>query len=323
MGKSKKIISTLGSYAGYKSIHNPSGPPPPIIFESTWKTDNEGTSNDDQISLPLESGGTYDFKVDWGDGSSDTITVWNQAEVTHTYPSAGTYTVKITGTINGWRFNNTGDKLKILTIESWGSLLLGNNNSYFFACMNLVINATDVLDVSSITDFKYGFRACNLMTSIDVSSWDVSNATTLYGLFHGCDSLTSLDVSSWDVSSVTEFKYVFRACSSLTSLDVSSWNTSNGNDFYGIFYQCSGITSIGVSNWDITSATSLADMFKYATLTTVCYDEILIAWEGQAVQNNVNFHGGDSKYTGGGAAEAARTALINDHAWVITDGGVI
>ena len=59
-------------------------------FISEWKTDNAGTSNDDQITLPLVSSGTYDFTVDWGDGTQDTITSHDQAEVTHTYSAAGT-----------------------------------------------------------------------------------------------------------------------------------------------------------------------------------------------------------------------------------------
>ena len=69
-------------------------------FVSTWKTDNAGTSGATQITLPLEAGGTYDFGINWGDGSSSKITAYDQAEVTHTYPIAGTYTVKIDGVIN-------------------------------------------------------------------------------------------------------------------------------------------------------------------------------------------------------------------------------
>jgi len=35
--------------------------------------------------------GTYNTLVDWGDGNSDLITSWNQAEVTHTYATADIY----------------------------------------------------------------------------------------------------------------------------------------------------------------------------------------------------------------------------------------
>jgi len=431
MNKSKKIISTLGSYVGFKSrkINSeiPENSPEIPVFESTWKTDNPGTSNDNQISLPLEETGTYDFLVKWGDGSSDTITVWNQAEVTHTYSAAGIYTVRITGTINGWRFNNGGDKLKFVTIESWGELLVGNSGNYFHGCENLIINAEDVLDVSNVTifydffcnckalisvdvslwnvgngvDFTGMMQYCESLTTFDVSNWNVSNAKCFAGAFYKCMVLSSIDVSLWDVSNVTDFRSVFGYCSLLTEIDVSLWNVGNVTNFYSafigctslvildvslwvvsnvvdfekafydcrsletidvslwdvssvatmcnMFYNCtsldnievslwnvssvsnfsstfiwcSGITDIGVDNWVITSVTNMENMFQGVTLATQCYDAILIAWEAQAVQNNVKFHAGNSKYILGGAAEAARTALINDHIWTITDGGGI
>jgi len=59
----------------------------PNDFISVWDTSktSDGSSIETQIKLPLESTGTYDFTVDWGDGTSDTITTYNQPEVTHTY----------------------------------------------------------------------------------------------------------------------------------------------------------------------------------------------------------------------------------------------
>ncbi|MCD6328780.1 MAG: BspA family leucine-rich repeat surface protein [Candidatus Cloacimonetes bacterium] len=266
-------------------------------FKSTWKTDNVGVSNDNQIVLPLEISGTYNFKVSWGDENTDKITIYNQSEVTHTYASAGIYTVKIIGTINGWRFNNVGDKLKLLTIESWGELLLGNNACNFYGCSNLIINAVDILDVSSNTTFYAIFRNCSSLTTFDVSSWDVSSITTFRDAFYGCSSLTTLDVSSWDVGSVTAMN--------------------------SVFYGCVLLTDVVVNNWNITSTTNMTHMFFGVTLTTDRYDSILIAWAALAVQPNVNFNAGNSKYTGGGAAATARAVLTSaPNNWIITDGGI-
>jgi hypothetical protein len=95
-------------------------------FEFTINTANTSTGStaSDQFKLPLVSSLTLNAVVDWGDGSSDTITVFNQAETTHTYASSGTYTVSITGDLSGWKFNNAGDKLKILNVTSWGILII-------------------------------------------------------------------------------------------------------------------------------------------------------------------------------------------------------
>jgi len=53
-------------------------------FIMSVKTDNTsaGSTTATQFKLPLPASGTYNFSVDWGDGNSDTITVYNQAQPT-------------------------------------------------------------------------------------------------------------------------------------------------------------------------------------------------------------------------------------------------
>ncbi|NDE16566.1 fibronectin type III domain-containing protein [bacterium] len=128
---------------------------PQVPFVSRWKTDNAGTSSSTQVKLPLVSSvTTYNFRVDWGDGLSDTITSWNQAQTTHTYSVAGTYTISIYGTIPGWQFNNAGDKSKILEISSWGPFKFGNTGGQFAGANNLTITATDVPDMTGATNMS-------------------------------------------------------------------------------------------------------------------------------------------------------------------------
>ena len=61
------------------------------LFITRWDTSqaSAGSSASDQILLPLVFDGEYNFIVDWGDGTTDTITAWDQAEVLHTYTSSG------------------------------------------------------------------------------------------------------------------------------------------------------------------------------------------------------------------------------------------
>lgn len=93
-----------------------------------------------------------------------------------------------------------------------------------------------------------------------------------------------------------------------------------------MFRNCTSLTSDpGIVSFDVTSITTAANMClgANAMLSTAEYDAILIAWEAQAVNNSVPVHFGDATYTSGGAADTARTALANDHAWSITDGGPV
>ncbi len=239
VGKLMPFISSAGAGAGAD-----------IVFESSWKTNNAGTSNDDQISLPLEVSGTYDFNVDWGDESSDTITVWNQAEVTHTYASPGTYTVTITvvpttGIIQGWRFNNAGDKLKILTVESWGDLLVGNNGGYFYGCDNLVLNATDKLAESIMTVFENGFRDCRSMVSITEGLFD--NNPLIY-----------------------TFRYCFRACPIEEIPEGLFDNQTTVNSFYACFRDCTDLLAIPAGLFDNNvTVTTFSHCFYACPITVI------------------------------------------------------
>ncbi|NBT57599.1 BspA family leucine-rich repeat surface protein, partial [bacterium] len=165
-----KNAAGVGSYSESSSAVTPQP-----AFVSTWKTDNTstGSSASNQITLPLESTGTYNFTVDWGDGTSNTITSGTDANRTHTYATAGTYTVTINGTITGFRFENPGDRQKITNISKFGSLRLGNNGSYFDSANNLTITATDALDLTGTTNLSSAFTGCtSLTTAPSMASWD-------------------------------------------------------------------------------------------------------------------------------------------------------
>jgi len=323
-------------------------------FRSTWKTDNAGTSNADQITLPLEATGTYNFYVNWGDGSAvDNITVWNQAEITHTFAGgAGTYTVTIWGRIQGWRFNDSNDKLKILSILSWGPLRLGNSDGYFYGCANLTIPATDTLDMTGTTTLSNAFWSCAAITTFpslatldtsqvtdisfmfvgcsnfnySVSNFDTANVTTMYNVFNGC-SLFNQSVSNFNTAKVITMNSMFRGCTAFNQ-SLAHFDTSKVTDTQSMFNGCIAFNQ-DISGWDVRLVTTMDSMFLNANaLSTANYDALLIAWAAQAVKDSVAFHAGDAKYTPGGAAEAGRAHLAaavldGGHAWTITDGGAV
>jgi surface protein len=115
---------------------------------------------------------------------------------------------------------------------------------------------------------------------------------------------------------------MFIGCNSLTSLDVSGFSTANVTNMSSMFRDCSNLTDIiGIENFSISSVTNFSNFLLNVTLPTSRYDALLINYEAQAPNPNLSFHGGNSKYTAGGAAEAARTNLATTYNWTITDGG--
>jgi surface protein len=237
----------------------------PDAFISIWNTTltSEGSSASNQVALPLEYNGTYDFTVAWGDGTNNTITIWNQAEFTHTYNSPGTYTITISGTIIGWRFDYWGDRLKLLEIQQWGALQLGNSGGYFYYCDNLRITATEALDLTGTTTLSSAFHGCrNLTGSGNLNGWNVSGVTDMTGTFAWAVNFNQ-PLDAWDVSSVTNMGEIF-AHSWNFNQPLSAWNVSNVTNMDGMFYEANEFDQF-IGGWNVSSVTNMGEMFAHAS----------------------------------------------------------
>ncbi len=248
-------------------------------FLSTWNTalTSGGSSNSSQISLPLESDGTYNFIVAWGDGSTDTITDWNQAIRNHTYVSPGVKNINITGTCRGWRFNNNGDRLKIIEISQWGSLRLGDSGGSFYGCTNLVLTATDAPDLTGTTTLSQAFRGCtNLGSSGNMSAWDVSGVMDMDNVFSDATSFNQ-DISDWNVSGVMDMMSMFDGATSFNQ-PIGSWNVSSVTTMGDMFRNAWSFNQ-PIGTWDVSGVMYMNNMFYYAT----AFDQPIGAWNVSSV----------------------------------------
>jgi surface protein len=281
-------------------------------FIISVKTDNAGTSADNEFTLPWI--GTYD--VDWGDGNTETSVVDTQ---THTYASAGTYDVKVTAVSGRIRFNNGGDKDKLLDIKNWGTCTWTDMSNAFYGCNSLtVVSASDTPNLSSIPSLYVAFSQCISLTSMYVSNWDVSNVTNMQFAFRN-SPITTLDVSNWNTQSLIIASHIFQ--NAIFSPDVSNWNMSNVTTVREMLRNAD-LFDRSLANWDISNITTMTGLLVLAPgLSTTNYDATLISWAAQTPQNGISVNFGGSQYSLGGAAEAARNTLINTYSWTITDGG--
>jgi surface protein len=344
-----------------------------FVFVTVWQTDNAGASADDQVSLPLVSNGTYDFDVDWGDGSlKQTILSYDDEAAAHTYAAAGEYEVAIVGTMSGWSFGQTAtdDAGKLMEVSSWGPLAFGDTNAQFSEAANLMITAADTPDLTPTTSLDHAFAFAWGMTSgpaigdwdtsgitnmshtfssasafdADIGGWDTSAVTDMSGMFYDEGPMIfNQDIGGWDTSAVTTMTYMFGGTQEFNQ-DIGGWDTSAVTDMSDMFqsaaafnqdignWDTSSVTTMfrmfgwagafdqDIGGWDVSGVTTMGSMFANATLSTANYDALLIGWESLAsLQSGVAFHGGNSTCSPGAATDA-RTALVNDHSWVITDG---
>ncbi|MEG3641099.1 BspA family leucine-rich repeat surface protein [Magnetococcus sp. PR-3] len=211
--------------------------------------------------------------------------------------------------------------------SGWSLAGLSSLASLFSGCSDMATTPdTSGWNTSTITNMNSLFKGCSSMPSApDTSGWNTALVGNMSRLFESCSAMaTAPDTSGWNTAGVSNFLGAFQSCSSMASApDTSGWNTAGVSDLRYMFFGCSSMTSApDLSGWDVTSVL-YADWFLKSTpgLTTPAYDALLLAWSGQALQSGVSVDFGASNYTSGGAAETARTAMINDDAWTITDGG--
>jgi hypothetical protein len=224
----------------------------------TIDTTKAGSASDTFI-LPLASGSVYDFDIDWGDGSSETITT--STNVTHVYPSAGEYQIAITGDFPRIFFNNTGDRLKLMSIDNFGDIVWGSDlTGAWHGCANLVINATDVGNFGNVTNFGNTWFGCSSLTSFPLL--DTSSGTNFINTWRLCSSLTSFPLL--DTSSGTIFNGAWELCSSLTSFPLI--DTSSGTGFQSTWNGCTSLTTFPLLN--TSSATNFGSAWHNCTSLT-------------------------------------------------------
>tara|TARA_R110000772_G_scaffold20466_5_gene56864 strand:+ start:26713 stop:27732 length:1020 start_codon:yes stop_codon:yes gene_type:complete len=321
------------------------------------KTDNLGTYTtlDTQFQLPLQIGSTVRATVDWGDGSSDFITAYDQTEILHTYSVLGTYTISISGTLNGFSFGKSGlprqvDPEKAIELLNWGIFEMDSVRGAFNGCTNLIYSAIDKPRITT-TDIGGLFNGNFAVGDMDLTNWNVSSVTDMDGVWYNRDAVT-LNLTGWDTSNVTNMDFMFgqmqrlttvigindldvsnvttmlemfsyRDSSDMVSLDLSNWDTSSLLSVGDMFDGRLGLASLDIASWQVSQITNFGGFMRNcAGMTTPQYDATLIAWDAQgafATSDILDF--GGSVYTLGGAAETARTSLISKTGGSIIDGG--
>ena len=242
------FISTIKISAAPFSITDP--------FITTWRTNNPGVSNNNQITIPTFGGG-YDYMVDWGDG---TTTTNHTGDATHTYGIPGIYTVSITGNFPMILFNDKGDKDKLLTIEHWGNNEWNSMFSAFRGCSNLQGNYTDSPNLSNVISTGFMFeRASSFNYKVD--NWDVSNVTYMGAMFADAPKFNQ-DISNWNVSNVEYMAFMFKGASSFNQ-NISRWDVSNVTDMGAIFAGAL-LFNQNIGAWNVSNLSNMEFMFYQA-----------------------------------------------------------
>jgi len=258
----------------------------PFIIEV--KTDNAGTSNDNQFQF---TGAVGDYNVVAKQSNVIVETFDNlSGEETLTFANgAGTYVLEVTpkevNPFNRIRFNDNGDKSKAKDIKQFGSVLWSSFESAFAGCENLIGTHTDVPDLSNatsldsmffgaasyngdlsamqtstITNMRFMFFSATAFNK-DIGSWNTSNVTDMVAMFRNASAFNQ-DIGSWNTSNVIIMSGMFNGATSFNQ-DIGSWNTSNVIIMRFMFNEAEAFNQ-DIGNWDVSNVTDMDSMFNEA-----------------------------------------------------------
>ena len=193
-------------------------------FITTWRT----TTANESITIPTTGRG-YNYVVHWGDGSSES---GKTGSATHTYASAGDYTVSIAGLFPRIYFNNEGDKTKIREVTQWGNIAWTSMHLAFYGANNLTVTATDAPDLSGVTSMFAMFANASSFNG-DIGGWNTAQVTNMSLMFLGASAFNQ-NIGGWNTASATNMSYMFSGATSFNQ-DIGNWNTAKVTDMAAMF----------------------------------------------------------------------------------------
>ncbi len=242
-------------------------------FVTTWRT----TMDNESIELGLTQGLSYDYTIDWGDGTVEEIT--GDVNPLHMYGSAGTYTVAIVGDFPSLRMESAFDdqRQKLMTIEKWGNNQWVTMQSAFYSCGNMQYNATDAPNLTQVTDMSSMFEFADSFNG-DIGDWDVSGITNMRAMFRRADAFNQ-DIGGWDVSSVLHMGFMFEGTDSFNQ-NIGDWIVTSVEDMRFMFSRADSFNQ-PIGGWDVSSVRFMSAMFGIAS----SFNQDISDWNVGHVEN--------------------------------------
>ncbi len=229
-------------------------------FIMTAKTDNPGSSNSNQYTIPTNNSYTYNYNVDCNNDGTNEFT--NQTgDVTCTYGSPGEYDIAITGTFPHMMNNDSTDAPKIIDVKQWGDIAWQDMSYMFYGATNITtFSASDTPDLSTVTDMSFMFgNATNFNDNIE--SWDISHITTMNATFILAQSFNQ-PLNNWNVSNVVYMTQMFMNATSFNQ-PLNNWNVSNVTNMSWMFDAATSFNQ-PLNNWNVSNLTNIQLMFGSA-----------------------------------------------------------
>ena len=286
-------------------------------FETVWQT----TTANQTIQFPSGSG-TCHFNIDWGDGSSATVSSCSGAPLSHTYATAGYYTIKVTdstnattNTLNNWSCRYTtyvfdqscyDDHYDDCYDTCFDQCDAGGGDDCETDCTDSceeeVTNGCQQPVQNAICSGLIGVNSFGPVGLTDYAFWnttklryispdDIPNAKSLslQQIFFN-STFSGNDIHKWDISNLTTLNYAFWNAVGFNG-DICSWDTSNVKSMTSTFSSATNFNR-DISRWNTSKVIDMSRMFSGAT----SFNQPLNSWDTSKVTSMSSMFSGATSF---------------------------
>ena len=258
-----------------------------ITIDTTKGAGLNGASTDTQFTYPGFGSDAYTIDCN-NDGVVDASVAANTPH-TCNYSTPGVYTVRIASAIPRVSFSGQGDKLKLLSVDQWGTGKWRSMMKSFYGCSNMDVKASDVPDLSLVQDLSSMFGDATSLKGESANwAWDTSNVKYTDNMFVRARNFNQ-NIGSWDMSNVESMTRMFNDAAAFNnggSSSISAWNTAKATSMEGVFWGAKAFNQ-PVGSWNVSNATSFALVF----MDTENFNQDLSHWDtSKATSMSYAFH---------------------------------
>ena len=285
-------------------------------FITEWNTGNSTS-----ITIPT-SGGSFDYTIYWEEIANPV----NNGTLTHQTGSVTIlslkpetdYRIEIKGNFPSINFNDDGDKDKIRWITQWGDIAWKSFRNAFWGCSSLDISTTDTPDLSQVASLVYMFGDCSQLEGKQANwGWNTENITDMTSMFSNA-VVFNQDIGGWNTENVIRMNNMFFWALSFNQ-DIGNWNTGKVTNMSSMFNSARAFNQ-DIGNWDIRNVSNMTLMLRSSGMDCDNYGFTLTGWaDNPDVPDGLTLSAEGCKY--GSWATNAKSTLIDNKGWVITDAG--
>ncbi len=284
-------------------------------FITVWNLNNPGSS---PTLLTFGVGTTGTVNYTWETipaGTTGSGTFSGTIAAITGLPTNSMIRLKINPThLNRVNMNNFGSKYRIVDIEQWGGIAWASMQSAFQGCDSLNISASDVPNLSLVTNMSSMFYGCSSLNSpANMNTWNTSNVTNMQYMF-GYAYAFNQPIGNWNTIKVIDMSGMFVHAYAFNQ-SIGNWNTSNVTNMSAMCMKASNFNQ-PIGNWNTSNVTNMSGMLDSCGMDCTNYSSTLYGWRYNINTPNFRTIGAiGMKY--GTNAVSSRNYLINNKGWTI------